>query len=366
MAELTIKGLGKRFDDGSRALAGLDATIRDGEFFVVLGPSGCGKSTLLRLIAGLETATEGSIACDGTPWSGPGVHLRAEDRRVGFVFQSYALWPHMTVAENVAFPAEAAGLKRPEREALAARCLETVGLTPHAARRPAELSGGQRQRVALARALASDARLVLMDEPLANLDPHLRAAMEEEFLRVHRVGGATTLYITHDQREAMGLADRIAVMMDGRFAQVAAPDDLYWRPASVAVARFVGRGALLPATRRGGLARLEGLGEVPLREGAPDGRPVPEGPCGLFVRPEEVSLGAPGPGFAPARVLRATYRGGLRELTLETPEGLTLEAIATGPVAAGETLGVALRSGWALPAPELAALAPDARDRVEA
>ena len=362
MAELTISGLGKRFDDGSRAIEGLDATIRDGEFFVVLGPSGCGKSTLLRLIAGLETATEGTIACDGTPWSGPGVHLRAEDRRVGFVFQSYALWPHMTVAQNVAFPAEAAGLKRPEREALAARCLETVGLTPHAARRPAELSGGQRQRVALARALASDARVGLMDEPLANLDPHLRAAMEDEFLRVHRVGGATTLYITHDQREAMGLADRIAVMMDGRFAQVAAPEDLYWRPNSVAVARFVGRGALLPATRRGGLCAVEGFEDIALREGAA----VPDGPCGLFVRPEEVSLGPAGPGFAPARILRTTYRGGVREVTLQTGDGLELEALATGPVRVGETVGVSIRSGWPLPAPELSDLAPAARERAEA
>ncbi|MEE3101612.1 MAG: ABC transporter ATP-binding protein, partial [Pseudomonadota bacterium] len=349
MAELRISNLVKRFGadaSGPAAVNGLSADIRDGEFFVVLGASGCGNSTLLRLIAGLETATDGEIRCGDALWSAPGRHLRPEDRRVGFVFQSYALWPHLTVERNVSFPAEVAGRPAREWRALAARHLETVGLSAFADRHPAELSGGQRQRVALARVLASDARVVLMDEPLANLDPHLRAAMEAEFADFHRLSGATTLYITHDQREAMGLADRIAVMAEGRFLQVDAPEALYWRPASAEVARFIGRGALLPAELRGGRAAVAGLGEAPARANPA----AADGPCGLFVRPEEVRLGGDG---APARVVRSIYRGGAWELTLDAA-GHRLEAATPVRTRAGETVAVSLTGGWPLPAPELA------------
>ena len=350
MTELRLTNLSKRFGGAGDAPAidGLDATVRDGEFFVVLGPSGCGKSTLLRLIAGLETVSGGEIRCDGALWSGAGAHLRPEDRGVGFVFQSYALWPHLTVERNVSFPAEVAGAAPRDWKALAAKHLETVGLTRFAERRPAELSGGQRQRVALARVLASDARLVLMDEPLANLDPHLRATMEAEFLEFHRLSGATTVYITHDQREAMGMADRIAVMMDGRFLQVDAPEMLYWRPATAEVARFIGRGALLPATRRGGRVTAEGLGEVPAR----DNPALGDGFCALFVRPEEVRLGEhAAEDGAEARVVRAVYRGGLWELTLDLG-GLRLEAVSPARVRVGDTVRATVAGGWPLPAPE--------------
>ncbi|MCL4155305.1 UNVERIFIED_CONTAM: hypothetical protein GTU68_003833, partial [Idotea baltica] len=188
-----------------RALNGISLSIEEGSFFVVLGPSGCGKSTLLRAIAGLEPIDQGEILLDGLPVA----------RDVGVVFQSYALWPHMSVAGNVAFPLETLGKRRSAVSARVAECLETVALTPFVQRKPAELSGGQRQRVALARCLAQGAATVLMDEPLANLDPHLRSAMEEELASFHKASGATTLFITHDQREAMALADQVAVMWDG-------------------------------------------------------------------------------------------------------------------------------------------------------
>ncbi|MFN3613650.1 MAG: ABC transporter ATP-binding protein, partial [Rubrimonas sp.] len=243
---VTIEGAVKRFE-GRAAVDGVSVEVPDGAFFVALGPSGCGKSTLLRLIAGLETLDEGSIAIDGRAVSGPGLHMAPEDRRVGVVFQSYALWPHLTVARNVAFPVEAAGVRRGQALAEAATHLRAVAMQDFADRLPAALSGGQRQRVALARCLASRANTVLMDEPLANLDPHLRAAMEHELAAFHARAGLTTLYITHDQREAMALGTLVAVMREGRFDQVAPPETVHARPATEHVARFVGRGAVLDA-----------------------------------------------------------------------------------------------------------------------
>ena len=232
---------------GHRAVAGVSAELDEGELFVVLSPSGCGKSTLLRLIAGLEQPDSGEIMLRGEVMTDSTRHVAPEDRAVGVVFQSYALWPHMTVRDNVAFPAEARGAGRAEAQRLAEGHLGTVDLTGFAARRPAELSGGQRQRVALARCLAGGARTILMDEPLANLDPHLRGRMEAEIAAFHRETGVTTVYITHDQREAMALADRIAVMWEGRFLQIASPEELHDRPATEDVARFIGRAAVVDA-----------------------------------------------------------------------------------------------------------------------
>ena len=236
------------------ALNDVSLSIEEGAFFVVLGPSGCGKSTFLRTIAGLEPVDRGEIRLSGRKVAGRNLHVPPEQRQVGVVFQSYALWPHLNVAGNVAFPLETAGGKRADVSSRVAECLETVALTSFARRKPAELSGGQRQRVALARCLAQGAGTVLMDEPLANLDPHLRSAMEEELAVFHRKSGATTLFITHDQREAMALADKVAVMWDGEILQVADPDILSRRPASRRVAGFIGRSSLVPVR----VARAEG------------------------------------------------------------------------------------------------------------
>ena len=216
----------------------------------ILGASGCGKTTLLRQIAGFDKLDAGRIVIGDTVVSSTAHHIPPERRRIGIVFQSYALWPHMTVAENVAYGLTVAGVKEPERARRVAAALTLVELDGFADRRPAALSGGQRQRVALARCLVTEPSLVLLDEPLANLDVHLRAAMEDEFARFHARTGTTMIYITHDQAEAMALADRIAVMDRGRLLQVATPSQLYREPADETVAGFIGEGMVVPVEVR--------------------------------------------------------------------------------------------------------------------
>jgi len=339
-----ISGAVKRFG-GQAAVDGIEAEIATGEFFAVLGPSGCGKSTLLRLIAGLEPLDAGEIRLDGEVVSAPGRHLPPEARRVGVVFQSYALWPHMSVQDNVAFPLECEGQGRRAARAAAMGHLQTVSLSGFAARPPAELSGGQRQRVALARCLAGRARTILMDEPLANLDPHLRGRMEAEIAAFHRRSGAATIYITHDQREAMALADRIAVMQAGRFVQVGAPEAVHDRPASAEVARFIGQAAVLAAeVRREGAAGRADLG--PLAAPAPPD--APEGAQQVVIRPGDVTLGAEG---TPARIAAAFYRGGAWEGLAEVP-GLAepLPVRSNRRLVPEQAVRVALGSLWVLPA----------------
>jgi iron(III) transport system ATP-binding protein len=338
-----IAGATKYFGD-QPAVDEVDVSLQPGEFFVVLGPSGCGKSTLLRLVAGLERVDAGEIRLSGRTVSTPKRHVPPEERAVGVVFQSYALWPHMNVRDNVAFPAESLGQGRSAARALAERHLETVDLGPLADRRPAELSGGQRQRVALARCLAGGARTILMDEPLANLDPHLRGRMEAEIARFHRAAGVTTLFITHDQREAMALADRIAVMGRGRFLQVAPPVELHDRPASEEVARFIGRAAVLDAR----LVCADGactadLGPV----SAPLAAAHREGRARVVIRPGDVVLGT----GVPARLEAAFYRGGLWEALAHVP-GLAepLPVAASVPLREGEQVVLSLASAWVLPA----------------
>jgi len=322
--------------------------IAAGEFFVVLGPSGCGKSTLLRLIAGLEKLDAGEIAIAGRAVAGPGLSLAPEERSVGVVFQSYALWPHMSVAENVAFPIRTEGVSRADRERRTADCLATVELTPFAGRKPADLSGGQRQRVALARCLAQRADTILMDEPLANLDPHLRHAMEEELARFHGSSGATTLYITHDQREAMALADRVAIMWEGRILQAASPEDVYRRPSDERVARFIGRSAVAPVTVTAtstGRAQVLLAGteiEVAASSGAAPGA------ARIMIRPDDVDLTDRG---LAATVERATYRGGFWEVHAR-PDGLDEPLLLnlSDRASIGDTIHVHVRDAWLLPA----------------
>ena len=341
---ITLKQLRKAFA-GKAAVDGITLDVAAGEFFAIVGASGCGKSTLLRLIAGLEAADAGEIVLGSTPVSGPGLHLPPEARGTGFVFQSYALWPHLDVRGNVAFPARAAGLARAEAEARADRHLATVNLTGFATRKPADLSGGQRQRVALARCLTQQARIILMDEPLANLDPHLRATMEEELTALHRASGATTVYITHDQREAMAVADRMAVMAEGRFLQVGTPAEIYDRPSCVAVARFIGQGAIQPVDLRGGVAHLAGCA-VAVRgaEGA-------DGPRMALFRPADLRVTDPGAeGALAGRVTAALYRGGVWEAKLAIdglPEPFVVHL--PRPVRQGEAVGLQIAGGWLLP-----------------
>ena len=331
------------------AVDGVSLDIDDGEFFVVLGPSGCGKSTLLRAIAGLEAIDAGEIEVGGRRVAAPGLHVPPEARKVGVVFQSYALWPHMSVRQNVAFPLETAGASRTEVESRTRACLATVELTAFADRKPADLSGGQRQRVALARCLAQAAGTILMDEPLANLDPHLRHAMEEELAAFHAKSGSTTLFITHDQREAMALADRVALMWDGRLLQADSPDRLYERPANERVAGFIGRGTIVDARiedASGGRAGVSWAG-LTFEVAAPaDARP---GACRLLLRPEQFSIAPVGEGMI-AEVTRATYRGGYFETDVRVAAtGTSLLVNLPGRPTVGEGLTLRPTGGWVLP-----------------
>lgn len=340
---IVLKNLSKSFG-AERAVDAVDINIATGEFFCVLGASGCGKSTLLRLISGLETLDKGSIILDGKEVSSSVLHVPPEERAVGFVFQSYALWPHMSVLENVAFPAEAQGIPKAAARKAAIAHLETVELTDFIQRKPAALSGGQRQRVALARCLAGGARTILMDEPLANLDPHLRATMEDELMHFHKRAGVTTVYITHDQREAMALGDRLAVMQKGRFLQVGSPQAIYGRPNSKSVAGFIGRGSVVKLPITGNHVRLgDQAVEVDL------GAPVVGAKANVLFRPQNIRVG--GEGGLRAHISNAVYRGGVwegRAVLLDVPE-VAFEISHEQPLQMGAQINIEILGGWVLP-----------------
>ncbi len=353
MAGLRLSGLSKRFG-ATRALDALDLAIADGEFVAILGPSGCGKTTLLRLIAGFEAPDAGSIHLGETLVSGPGIHVPAERRRIGIVFQSHALWPHMTVAGNVGYPLRVRGVGGEDYRRRIGRALATVGLAGFEERRPGELSGGQRQRVALARCLVMEPRLVLMDEPLASLDVHLRAALQAEFASLHKATGATMVYITHDQGEAMALADRIAVLEAGRLQQVAPPPLIYREPASAMVARFVGAGAVIPAevieVERDGMVMVEVSGRR-IRARARNGQAKGRAP--LCLRPEDLRIAPEGEATLPGEVRRVVYQGG-RVLVEVIVEGASADALSLYLAAAeapepGQRVALAVHDGWIVP-----------------
>lgn len=335
---IEVQGLVKTYE-GSPAVDGVSFHIAPQELFAIVGESGCGKSTLLRLIAGLETPDAGVIRLHGEIVSADGVFAPPEARATGFVFQSYALWPHMTVLDNVAFPLEAAGIPRKAAADAAVPHLETVSLTPLAGRKPDALSGGQRQRVALARCLAGGAKTILMDEPLANLDPHLRATMERELLSFHRSSGATTIYITHDQREAMALADRMAVMRNGNLLQVGTPQDVYDRPVSREVADFIGQGAVVSVHFAENTAELGGIAfPAEAVAGQTHGKAL------ALLRPEMIDILSDGDSDGLAGTVRATfYRGGTWEAELELTSGVVLTLSHDAPLEIGQSLNVRVK-----------------------
>ena len=354
MARLTIDRLTKAYG-ALRALDDVSLDVKDGEFMAILGASGCGKTTLLRQIAGFDRLDSGRIAIGDEVVSSTGRHVPPERRRIGIVFQSYALWPHMTVAENVAYGLTVAGVKDPERARRVDAALALVELDGFGARRPAQLSGGQRQRVALARCLVTEPSVVLLDEPLANLDVQLRASMEDEFAQFHTRTGTTMVYITHDQAEAMALADRIAVMDQGRLLQVATPSTLYREPADAVVAGFVGEGMVLPVTvrriDRDGTCAADLHGHVVRLRCAPGQQPAIRALACLRAR--DLAIVAPDAPGVPARVDRAVYRGGWfrveahiegapdRHLHLDVPEPCAF--------APGASIRLAVTDGWVIP-----------------
>jgi sn-glycerol 3-phosphate transport system ATP-binding protein len=235
MSNITVRNVHKSFGKAA-IIRDMNLDIAAGEFMVLLGPSGCGKSTLLRMIAGLEAITQGEIAIGGTIVN----QFEPRERGCAMVFQNYALYPHMTVAENIGYALKVAGLKKSDREMKVGKVAETLGLSELLSRKPAQLSGGQRQRVAMGRAMIREPKIFLYDEPLSNLDARLRVAMRVEIRKLHQRLGTTTLFVTHDQVEAMTLADRIVVMKEGHIEQVGKPAEIYARPASTYVAGFVG------------------------------------------------------------------------------------------------------------------------------
>lgn len=258
MAEIELEAVVKRFS-GTTALQETSFTIRDGEFFILVGPSGCGKSTLLNLIVGLEEPSSGEIRVDGARVNG----RSPRDRNMAMVFQSYAIYPHMTVGENMAFPLKLAGLPPTEIERRVAQAAEILELGELLGRKPHALSGGQRQRVAMGRAIVREPSVFLLDEPLSNLDAKLRVQMRTELARLQRRLGTTTIYVTHDQTEAMTLGDRIAVMNRGELLQIGSPRQLYEHPANLFVAGFIGAPGMnfLPGRWHRGVLELP-LGEV--------------------------------------------------------------------------------------------------------
>jgi len=325
--KIALRSVVKAFG-GVTAVDGVSLDIGDGELFTLLGPSGCGKTTLLRLIAGFYAADGGEI------WFGDRRvdALAPYERNIGMVFQNYALWPHMTVRGNVAYGLRLRRLPAAEVEDRLAEGLRQVNLVGLEQRYPGQLSGGQQQRVALARALVLNPDILLLDEPLSNLDAKIRVQVRAEIRRLQKQLGITTVYVTHDQEEALSLSDRVAVMREGRVLQVAAPKALYERPATRFVADFVGVNNFIPGVCRGS---ADGGVTVDTLLGAVRGRTVADVPAGarcvVAVRPENLALGAPGDNVFAGRVALASYLGSTLRYDVEAAGGLIVKVDIRDP-----------------------------------
>ena len=342
MAQLTLSALAKSYEGAARpAVSNVSLSVREGGFLALLGPSGCGKTTVLRMIAGFEQPSDGTIAFGGEILAGDGRMVPPERRNMAMVFQSYALWPHMSVADNVGYPLKVRGLAKETRSRKIREALAAVRLEAYADRRPADLSGGQRQRVALARCLVTEPDVVLLDEPLANLDRHLRQEMEETFRDFHRRSGATMVYVTHDQAEAMALATDIAVMSEGRVLQVATPEDIYARPEGRLVGGLIGQGSIVKTPAPRGEGRLLDWPEIRALVGSPVG----DNGVDLLIRPQDVEL--VGEGIS-ATVRSILFEGERYALRLDLADGQSLRAYSRHAVSVGETVGLAIRSAWRL------------------
>jgi putative spermidine/putrescine transport system ATP-binding protein len=325
------------------ALDGLSLTIAPGRMLALLGPSGCGKTTALRALAGLEEVDSGRVVVGGRDLT----WVPASRRDMGMVFQAYSLFPHLTALENVAFGLRMRRVGTAERRRRAGEALELVGLSPLAYRYAGEMSGGQQQRVALARALAIRPSVLLLDEPLSALDARVRTQLREEIRRIQLEVGTTAVFVTHDQEEALAIADQVGVMNAGRLEQLAAPQEVYDRPVTPFVAEFVGLTSRVPATIRDGRASTAG-GDLPLLPGSIEG-----GSVEVLVRPEAVLVsGDETSSGAPGRVVHTSFLGALARVTLATNAG---ELLAQLPAVDAAGLGPGTPVTWRLtPTPALA------------
>ncbi len=312
MSRITLAEVTKSYG-GTQIIKSFSGSIEDREFVTLLGPSGCGKTTMLRMIAGFEKPTSGEIAIDGTLVSGPHAFVPPDRRGIGMVFQSYAVWPHMDVYDNVAYPLKIRGVPRGEMQRRVGEALGSVHLSGYEKRMPSELSGGQQQRVALARALVSQPRVLLLDEPLSNLDAALRESMRFEIKEMQRRFGITVVYVTHDQSEAMAMSDRIIVFDRGEVQQADTPMNIYRSPANRFVAEFVGKINFLPGTASEGRIALAG-GQALEYAGSKRGRVL------AAVRPEDIRLQQDG-GRLRGTLTQAYYLGENADLRVRIAGG---------------------------------------------
>jgi putative spermidine/putrescine transport system ATP-binding protein len=337
--EVRLEGLSRHYGPVV-ALDHLDLTLQPGELIALLGPSGCGKTTTLRLLAGLEDADTGRVIVGGKDITG----LSAAKRDMGMVFQAYSLFPHMTVRQNVAFGLRLRRVGSAQRDKRALEMLELVGLSAQADRYPHQLSGGQQQRVALARALAIEPQVLLLDEPLSALDAKVRAQLRDEIRRIQLEVGITTLFVTHDQEEALAIADRVGVMKDGRLEQLAPPTEVYSRPATSFVAEFVGLSNRLAGEVRDGEVHVRGC-TLPLVE-----RDVPDGPVVALVRPEAVTMASHAAeadsGPLVGTVIAVTFLGATSRVTADLGDTTILAQLPTSDataLSAGSRVALAIR-----------------------
>ena len=370
MSNVVLEKVSRNFGEFV-AVSGFDLRVNEGEFVTLLGPSGCGKTTTLRMVAGLEQNSEGRISIGNEVVSDAscGVFVPSERRRLGMVFQSYAIWPHMTVFENVAYPLRVRRRPNAEVQDLVTKTLRLVEMERFAQRPAPALSGGQQQRVAIARALVFEPKVLLLDEPLSNLDAKLRLQMGDEFRAIQRRLGMTTLYVTHDQSEAMALSDRVVVMDRGRIQQVGAPEEIYRYPANRTVAAFFGTPNLLDAEVEacaridGRRVRLDvvGQGWRGSCEAADEVRPGQA--VTIMVRPEDAHLAAVDDNAGErelkwsGRIAQTIFRGATRSIVVETDNGrFNVDAAAFVDYAIGDSVNVIVpqRAAWAVPREEAA------------
>ncbi len=336
--EVRLEGLTRHYGPVV-ALDGLDLTLRPGELIALLGPSGCGKTTTLRLLAGLEDADAGTVTVGGRDLT----HVSASKRDMGMVFQAYSLFPHMTVLQNVAFGLRLRRVSKADRERRAREVLDLVGLSEQAGRYAHQISGGQQQRVALARALAIEPQVLLLDEPLSALDAKVRAQLRDQIRRIQLEVGITTLFVTHDQEEALAIADRVGVMRDGKLEQLASPTEVYSRPATPFVAEFVGLTNRLAGTVSGTTVTVRGR-DLPLVDTG-----TPPGPVTALIRPEAVSLASGSAGESgplAGTVIAITFLGATSRVTVNLGDTTIMAQLPTADateLSAGSRVDLTIR-----------------------